>query len=164
MSEKPILFSAPMVRAILEGRKTQTRRAAHVSVPVPLADAARRCPYWADTLWVRETWFSPPKPHNDCLGYAADNDFPHGVAYRMRPSIHMPRTASRITLRVTSVRFERLQDISWNDALAEGVRANGVLPWSPVDAFRELWDSINFDRAPWRSNPWVWVIEFERRP
>lgn len=193
MTSRPIIFSAPMVRAILAGTKTQTRR---VITPQPewtngaawywrhprydngdgvnyfhsvwvtdsVQRAMLRCAPWqaGDTLWVRETWYSPPRPLNDCLGYAADGDHPHGQTYRQRPSIHMPRAAARIQLRVTSVRVERLQEISDADARAEGVELELIHRLGGGPAFRELWDSINAERAPWSSNPWVWVVEFER--
>jgi len=227
VKERPILFSAPMVRAILEGRKTQTRRtvkpqpafdphreqwswenkAGHIAwsgtrpQAAALLGAREICPYGqpGDRLWVRETWglarplrdsegvvddeleWSGSIPKADprgkrlmddwCVGYAAD-----GCEGRMRPSIHMPRWASRLTLEVTGVRVERLQDISEEDALAEGVGAlsyggaediwlgDGEDTRDPRVAFRWLWDSINGGR-PWRcwdDNPWVWVVEFRR--
>lgn len=195
MSEKPIIFSADMVRAILEGRKTQTRR---VVKPQPsgglrwnavvvnghggwtdMHGDPRGCPYGKTDcrLWVRETWgYSAALPtsahytrddstwcaYPDMRGYKADD--PPGN-WCWKPSIHMPRWASRITLQVTDVRVERVQDISEADAMAEGVVA-----WhDTVDGtvyrpeFHLLWDSINATRGfGWSANPWVWVIEFER--
>lgn len=187
MTEKPILFSAPMVRAILNGTKTQTRRtvkpqpeAAHGGEPYwhiggyrawqyrGVTDPARMgthnpivCPYGepGDRLWVREAWYSPPAPLNDCLGYVADGDHPHGVIYRKRPSIHMPRWASRITLEVTGVRVERLQDISTHDCWAEGIPSSPDV--NPRHEYEELWTSIN-GPGSWKVNPWVWCIEFRR--
>jgi len=81
---------------------------------------------------------------------------------RWRPSIFMPRWASRITLEVTGVRVERLQDISEADAIAEGIERPNNPVWYAVDEYQHLWDQINAKRAPWASNPWVWVIEFKR--
>lgn len=146
MKTRPILFSGPMVRAILEGRKTQTRRVVKPQ-PAHCADLpmgkdltfASACPYGqpGDRLWVRETWavgtlfdYVRPSllPKPDCesklaVDYAAN---PRRIWHsedqgRWRPSIHMPRWASRITLEITSVRVERLQDISHKDAIAEGL-------------------------------------------
>ena len=223
--ERPIIFSGPMVRAILDGRKTQTRR---VVKPQPPADRPRHC--WWDApiygwtwdteptadwfkvkspyavgmrLWVRETWQMmyatpdtwmggseveedwgpiPERPDGRWADYAADgHDGP------FRPSIHMPRWASRITLEITDVRVERVRDISRDDAFAEGVdrvdpyETNSELPpgmpacfrnyqtdgWfagDPVASFRTLWDSINGNRpgCSWADNPWVWVVSFRR--
>jgi hypothetical protein len=238
-TEKPILFSAPMVRAILEGRKTQTRRVAKLCdgngtakllrlkapyaarlvdgvgpVWSPYADAPEE-PYPADRLtspygqpggllYVRETWGINSPTYGDtparlltaghvargCLEYradSADDKGDHPSIQRWRPSIHMPKWASRLWLRVTDVRVERVQDISEDDAIAEGVSVprefTGVdmdnqpienpaaKDWHPVDAFADLWDSINGDRRDsegeplhysWADNPWLWVISFER--
>jgi len=216
MSERPILFSGPMVRAILEGRKTQTRRVLRVpDHPAVLrwsVDSEHRavaiahseqvldqyittfphgrvpCRYGVpgDRLWVRETWADVRK-----LGLDRDL-FPVGAAWkadhdadalriakeygaRWRPSIHMPRWASRLTLLVEAVRVERLQDISEADAKAEGVQWPDCDDFEPVYlgslcmysgparvAFKRLWDSINAKTHPWDSNPWVWVITFRR--
>lgn len=186
MNEHPILFSSEMVRAILEGRKTQTRR---VIKPQPYWEVGRDimqypldCPYGqpGDRLWVRETWASHPqlnkvKPkHLNCaeIYYRAtcDND----SHYSWRPSIHMPRWASRITLEVTGVRVERVRDITAEDAVKEGWQedcgwdnfTNGQVfrsdtPVSVID-FAYLWDSINAKRGhSWESNPWVFVVEFK---
>jgi hypothetical protein len=187
MTERPILFSAEMVRAILEGRKTQTRRAIK---PVPTFNGGGAChdadalqqdyvePYWVfpkickygapgDLLWVRETWFDPQMDGGRVL-YAADQPEVHPI-HRRRPSIHMPRWASRITLRITDVRVERLQDISEDDAIAEGVKPCTSTGWNGEnlvvmtarEAFADLWNDINGPGA-WDANPWVWVIAFER--
>jgi len=220
--ERPILFSGPMVRAIIAGRKTQTRRVVrgmpHDAVNVrlvgedlkfgeysgPEAQPGRYgrvpCPYGqpGDRLWVRETWAKPTDARStkfaDVVLYAADfTDRWRGHAHfdgNWRPSIHMPRKASRITLEITGVRVERLQDISGDDAKAEGLRCwtkdgtvykwglaerhvsgelDPVVPWSEmprthIRAWAAAWDSINGTRAPWDSNPWVWVIEFKEVP
>ena len=214
--EKPILFNSEMVCAILDNRKTQTRR---VIKPQPICpqleqhgfyDVTRGellcCPYAenvGDLLWVREAHAIVPR-----TAYAASRDddgqpLPHRVSpdgadwaiyregwdrckpCRWRPSIHMPRWASRLTLEVTGVRVERVQSISHEDALAEGVVAFTVSPgtapasypitfYSPGphdeggypqarEAFENLWDSINAKRGyGWDVNPWVWVVEFGR--
>ena len=169
MKERPILFSAPMVRALLAGTKTQTRRIAKGLAlewlsegfePTFVADDANRlCPYGkpGDRLWVREAW---AKTH--CLGHemfvyrAEDNRTDYGGPWK--PSIHMPRLASRILLEIVSVRIERLQDISEADAEAEGtpIPCGG---W--VGGYRNLWESIN-GPGSWDSNSWVWVVEFKR--
>lgn len=201
MTERPILFSAPMVRAILDGRKTQTRRVVkrelsgrvkavgsprnwHLDDP----NAVLACPYGqpGDRLWVRETfnWSSerdllPREPHKLCrerAGYldnrvvwAADGTRVHpefGKAV-WRPSIHMPRWASRITLEVTAVRVERLNDISEADAIAEGCAGWGWHdPFSgdadgqtPQEEYAQLWEKIN-GAGSWDANPWVWIVEF----
>jgi len=175
VKERPILFSGPMVRAILAGRKTQTRRVVkpqHIPAGVRTLrwenqDAAElqhsaRCPYGVpgDRLWVRETWQPGP---DDCVYYRADND-PNENQWK--PSIHMPRWASRITLEVVSVRVERVQDIGHIGAKAEGVEIcdydGRLLPWQrQIGNFQKLWDSIN-GKGSWGSNPWVWVVEFRR--
>jgi hypothetical protein len=184
VEESPILYSGPMVRAIMEGRKTQTRRVAklnssgrvfrgiwnwHIEDP----DAILACPYGVagDRLWVRETMYAPPKPLKDCLGYAADGDFPHGQTYRIVPSIFMPRWACRLRLEIVSVRLDRLQDISEGDAQAEGwFFKNHPMDqvYDPVVMdtarlwYKDLWDSINGKKHPWSSNPLVWVVEFKK--
>ena len=180
MKSRPILFSGPMVRAILEGRKTQTRRAVkfnashriqlhgkqwHVEDP----DAVMGCPYGQkmDRLWVRETFAdtrleSQRKPWT----YRADESDIDRDMYplKWKPSIFMPREASRITLEITSVRVERLNEISEEDAIAEGTSFDAAIMCEPDRArraYKLLWNSIN-GPGSWDKNPWVWVIEFEQ--
>lgn len=182
MKEIPIIFSAPMVRAILAGKKHQTRRL--VKPDGVLVDGGGqpftqrwdgseqvnwrrdvRCPYGVagDKLWVRETWRHQASPHTvSSCRYRVD-ETPENDHYQWRPSIFMPRWASRITLEVTSVRAERLQEISEADAAAEGIAH--VPPDSRlVPLYAQLWDSLNAKRAPWASNPWVFVVSFQRLP
>lgn len=187
MKERPILFSAPMVRAILEGRKTQTRRIIKpqpefignstawrwdgkkgsfrgaMGTHIEEMNISSYSPYGlpGDRLWVRETFmFSHHdfREKTDHFLYRATSPGGDTDAYeppRWTPSIHMPRCASRIDLLVKNVRVERLQDISVEDAEAEGIK-NGELFY-----FKELWESINGTES-WLKNPWVWVVEFER--
>lgn len=234
MKERPILFSGPMVRAILEDRKTKTRRLPGLeeinSYPGSLVGISARpdilgrefgyqglcpndyyiaekykrdyrdnpgiyhwfigsqgkntldvipvkCPYGGvgDRLWVRETWATPgnydhikPSELTKSLWfeiiYRANERYP--LYYHWRPSIFMPRWASRILLEVISVRVERLQDITDDDAKAEGMTAwhdtaNGTV-YRPE--FELLWQSINGKTSghSWNDNPWVWVIEFRK--
>jgi len=190
MMERPILFSAPMVRALLDGTKTQTRRLVkpqprRVDGGVPFGDApawahaepgsaVMRCPYGkrGERLWVRETWARDDE--DGALMYRADlgRDMNadaweqgrlEGVPrYRWKPSIHMPRTASRMTLEVTGVRVERLHQISRGDAMAEGCPfANMQDGESPVRWYEYLWRAINGPDS-WDANPWVWVVEFRK--
>ena len=180
--ERPILFSGEMVKAILAGRKTQTRRvvkpqpdggpwpnaASHIEWCDLVADtdyyvASGHCPYGkvGDRLWVRESWLRIGASAD--VWYKADDVFLEGST-PWRPSIHMPRWASRITLEIIGIRVEELRAISEEDAKREGVVAwhdtsNGTV-YKPE--FRALWDSINDKRGyGWGMNPWVWVIEFE---
>ena len=203
MSEKPILFNTEMVCAILDGRKTQTRRVIKPQPPdgkKPMVDPfygtygyeradEKRTPYAiGDILWVRETWKNATgDPAGggyalfDTYVYKADgkakDDYPVDelmVEDRWHPSIHMPRQAARLFLRVTGVRIERLQAIQTMDAVAEGADArwyqdewgNPIYENTPIDVFSELWDStIKKSDLPlygWDANPWVWVISFER--
>lgn len=183
MKERPILFSAPMVRAILDGTKTQTRRVVKsrpdknmgprcVLLPNELAGEVNagdytNCPYGqpGDRLWVRET-FHTVDGHR--AFYRADynhnpkGDKEHGIVWT--PSIHMPRWASRIALEVTGVRAEPLQDISDADVESEGIQeivdAGIDHDGWPRDAYRALWEQIN-GPGSWSANPWVWVIEFK---
>ncbi|MBQ1763076.1 MAG: hypothetical protein IIZ92_09290 [Aquincola sp.] len=219
MREGPILFSAPMVRALLAGTKSQTRR---IVKPQPThfnpagtprrvnpdggPSAMVRCPYGqpGDRLWVRETWRASPQydwaaprevPKGSPVYYeaTADDDFEANAdnfdfhpSVLCRPSVFMPRWASRITLEVTGVRVERLQDISEADAIAEGIERGadfpgwyrGPLPGDseglaeagrafkvptafPRLAYRALWESIN-GPGSWDADPWVWVVAFKR--
>jgi hypothetical protein len=233
MRERPILFSAPMVRAILEGRKSQTRRIVKPQPVQPAADCHPknvakhpapyldaycsqrktpenprgmsdqwcwwqvddrqclpmfRCPYGqpGGRLWVRETWARNTNQVSDThmdtsVVYRADGEKRaqnNGTDLPWRPSIHMPRWASRILLEITGVRVERLQKISEADAQAEGIEWNpnldplgpckwrhygqpntGIYPAS--SSFETLWKSIN-GAGSWDANPWVWVVEFKR--
>ena len=252
MTERPILFSGPMVRAILAGRKTETRRVVDlrlrraVGTPhVPegcvlqfwypgaklrsgyMPDDARSSwqverlcgpacepspkgiypptghvdwrgpvdgwpgpydgrhpvswgtlPFWPGLrLWVKETWQESDSGPDL---YAADYDSKeHAGVERWRPSIYMKRASSRITLEVTGVRVEPLQAITEDAALAEGMQKSRGGMWcgaphdahgfprqfnTAVEAFHDLWDAINGKRAPWDSNPWVWIVTFKRLP
>lgn len=223
VAEHPILFSAPMVRALRENRKTVTRRTRGLDKINVAPDAwtldrsdggwfvftkpsepfggqptvtvrSIRCPYGVagDRLWTRETF-----AHNYCLGHRKDGDqrFLHYRAdlpddkneamtanhafglMKFKPSIHMPRWASRDTLEVISARPERLSAITETDAKAEGIERvvsfgayetfvnyGAGLPAHllPVDSLRSLWDSINGKTLPWSKNPWAWRVEFRR--
>jgi hypothetical protein len=183
MKEHPILFADEMVRAILDGRKTQTRRLAK-----PTADGMfdLYCPWTVgDRLWVRECWATIPQygPYSTAsVSYRADNghqyvEFEHISTWaqlsaekngqRWRPSIHMPRWASRITLEITGLRLEKLQAISEADAIAEGLSPHTMRIGGACTArhkFSELWESIYGKRlhCDWLANPYVWVIQFER--
>ena len=189
MKERPILFSAPMVRAILDGRKTQTRRIVKNIGIVPgigeilkgsddIKEWPELCPYGkpGDRLWVRETF----KQHDEVISYKADGtwitDFQHTGGINPHenitwiPSIHMPRNASRILLEITGVRVERLQDISECDAKAEGSYVCDYFGRRLLDqssnqgcykwGYRSIWESLN-GTGSWDLNPFVWVIEFK---
>lgn len=199
MKAKPILFNGDMVRALLDGRKTQTRRVIKPqptvadgrtelrgsrgrssNVPTGQEQSFDWMALWekGDLLWVRETFASRYFDDGD-HGYRADWNVSTIVPEpKWTPSIHMPRTASRLTLRIKDVRVERVQDISENDALAEGVFTGppdddgwvslshkpGGGKYSDGEAkhaFRSLWRSVNKPGRGWESNPWVWVVEFE---
>ncbi|MXS94422.1 ASCH domain-containing protein [Serratia marcescens] len=221
MKERPVIFNGEMVRAILDGRKTQTRRALNWKRQ-PYTEIAERddgslwpwaedgerggdiwfsCPFGevGDRLWVRETWQGPlvDEEHLDdyranadkfqtpeFCEYAADGgarpefcDLDDNARQGWRPSIHMPRWASRITLEITAVRVERLNDISEEDAEAEGIDMEALydsqdcydciadhnMTGRPTvtGAFKYLWESI-YGVDSWNANPWVWVIEFRR--
>ncbi|HDV9412925.1 TPA: hypothetical protein RKV49_002396 [Raoultella ornithinolytica] len=223
MKERGMIFNGEMVRAILDGRKTQTRR---IMAPQPADDIERSafpnpdaigwksslkhkhgsttahfCPFGAvgDRIWVRETFQGPlfdyeqmeafledsskfEKP--EFCQYAADGghrpeyqDADDNLRYGWRPSIHMPRWASRITLEITDVRVERLNAISEEDAEAEGINMEALADSqdrydciadhnmtgrpTATGAFKYLWESI-YGAENWQANPWVWVIEFKR--
>ncbi|WP_199102394.1 hypothetical protein [Aquitalea sp. ASV11] len=204
MKERPILFSAPMVRALLNGSKTQTRRVVKLrnGQYLPPSESAdrpgwqqllRNCPYGipGDRLWVKETWglellWGAAGEGSISRGYEIRYRAggKHGFTYEgpdsetdpflryydtqkgnWRPSIYMPYWASRILLDITSVRVERLQDISEADALAEGVM--GCKPelvsndcwYCPEELYSMLWTKIH-GHGSWNTNPWVWVLAF----
>lgn len=194
--ERGILFSSAMVLAMLEDRKTSTRRLIRDEWWRCLdpddaddrAAAVLQCPFGVagDRLWVRET-FSLDKDldlvapgdvlDGSAVWYAADGLLRAGRRKcvspddrgRKRPGIHMPRWASRITLEITDVRVQRLQDISEDDARAEGVTPDADCLTNRcarphVDRFFDLWDEINGKRAGWRLNPWAWALTFRRLP
>ena len=201
MKERPILFSAPMVRALLAGTKTQTRRifkpdrmtwdangryttyamrggelSTTGSGPFKPSSWLHYCPYGqpGDRLWVRESFARVPTAcGSEDIVFAADyqdgSDRAAGVRYT--PSIHMPRAVSRITLEITSVRVERLQDIDLADALAEGISDTGALildsagneQGGPIAEYAVLWEQIN-GPGSWDANPWVWVLDFKGLP
>ncbi|EAZ4936077.1 hypothetical protein [Salmonella enterica] len=218
MKERGMIFNGEMVRAILDGRKTQTRR---IMRNQPAGDTPETpvmvrkknwafqwyddrygesgffpCPFGqpGDRIWVRETYQGPLFDYEHMEAYLEDSsefEKPEFCVYRAdgkpapefydaddnlhccwRPSIHMPRWASRLTLEITDVRVERLNDISQEDAQAEGMELTGWRPTysdpdsggdyqTPYDNFAELWESI-YGEGSWQANPWVWVIEFKR--
>jgi hypothetical protein len=230
MKERPILFSSPMVRAILDSRKTQTRRAVkpqpivHTNGSIEwhsprydngdgvnyfhtfelqglMKDWVKTCPYGVpgDRLWVRETFYCDYVFAGDhaksCVGCVnckhTDDDrikqWREELYYRAdvpsgkfedagywsepgsywKPSIFMPRWASRITLEITDVRVQRLQEISEEDAKAEGcfgVSVHESYPFTCREDYQQLWNEINGKKAPWASNPWVWAVSFRRLP
>jgi hypothetical protein len=175
--EHPILFSAPMVLALLDGRKTQTRRVVKLppgyqfdgvraraavlcSLPrQPTGARVVRCPYGfpGDRLWVRETWAPSQGDERPWCEYRADCADP--LAIKWKPGIYMPRRLSRIILEITDVRVQRLHDITEEDARAEGV---ALSRWRPaaLDAFEHLWQQINGDGS-WEANPYVWALTFQ---
>lgn len=188
---KPILFNTDMVRAILEGRKTVTRRAAKPQPDIvsPHETNPFICFYsflksgdvlvkWTphkpgDILYVRETWAENPYPDGGYMyrAFPGDGCSPEkedaamrSMGLKWRPSIHMPREAARIILRVTDVRVERLQDIAEDDIAREGIQSKKP-EWLKTE-FADLWNSTvkPADHAlySWAANPWVWVIQFER--
>ena len=205
MKARPILFNTDMVKAILAGQKTQTRRMVKLpkdcywlseedgtwidsnlehgfwhaeELPCPFGEA----PFNGqpgDLLYVREAFsgpycmeatedfpaIAPSVWPTDCgIHYWADGNPHYGDWTHPRPSIHMPRWASRLTLEITDVRVERLQEINGADARAEGFSGgHGAIPGygysaTPVEHFVHVWDSIY---SNWKSNPWVWVVEFK---
>lgn len=218
MAIKPILFNTEMVRAILDGRKTCTRRSVSFRqflgmlpdkcknaapdeflkgkrmmfkpycdmTDAELIMTAYKAPYKyepGDILYVRETWCALPVNEaghmrgHSVYYYKADGDLrPEGWRGKWKPSIHMPKEAARIWLRVTDVRVERLQDVTENGAKAEGAIDNRGFIHSPENEydsihtarehFTEIWNNTikksDLDRFGWNANPWVWMIEFER--
>ena len=186
MKERPILFSAAMVGALLDGSKTQTRRAVKGGVTDYDGALARDsvCPYGrpGDQLWVREAirWAGEADGITAST-YAADGALTVADAWPWKrvflPSMHCPRGLSRIQLEVTGIRVERLQDISEADAIAEGIEQlesphAGVALYrdyaaghdstvSPIHSYTTLWEKIN-GTSSWAANPLVWVVEFKR--
>lgn len=163
----PLLFSAPMVRALLAGRKTQTRRLYYQRSrrPHPIAQARAR----NDWVWGRETTMAVGKR----VAYRADSAVTIAAGQRWTPSIHMPKARTRLWLPLGGVRVERLQAITDADARAEGIfrlvgcGTDDAWGWggdghhaTPRDAYRALWDSINGENEPWASNPLVVVLTF----
>ena len=181
MKERPILFSAPMVRALLAGTKTQTRR---IVKRLPLrinreinemevdvanienGEFAKRVPCHmgkpGDRIYVRETW--QVAGGNSGIWYAATDsktDEGNSPVTNWRPSTHMPKELARIWLEITGVRVERLQDISTEDCISEGLNTTLREYDAEVnlrDQFQELWESTGGD---WAANPWVWAIDFK---
>ena len=201
MAIKPILFNTEMVRAILDGRKSCTRRickdANEYTVPdmdfynadrrtyavhnfvdkehtEQLSTAERTCPICTgDILYVRETWKEAPKGYYYYEDWQKDDI---ADVTKWKPSIHMPKEAARIWLKVTDVRVERLQEMTLKDFKAEGIYddyktyseiyTDHLRQMAYPKVFARLWNSTikkaDLDRYGWKANPWVWVIEFER--
>jgi hypothetical protein len=192
VKERPILFSTPMVKAILEGRKTVTRRVVKgrplewlqpcMFTPEFVADQGNNnCPYGqpGDILWVRETWCRDQENEGSFL-YRASNpdawDEGEPSSSPWKPSIHMPRAACRLRLEILSITVEKLQDISEEDAIREGIEPqpafenipqwkdytnNGCTTGWPCVSFASLWQSIN-GKESWDANPFCWVINFRK--
>ncbi|MER8959353.1 hypothetical protein [Mesorhizobium sp. M0701] len=203
MTDRPILFSAPMVRALLAGTKTQTRRVISTkpSRKVNLFDGTWSESYvldpgnqtwrdqaypWrvGDKLYVREAWRTESRAYDDLAPSVMDADYP--VIYeadadwslnksvgRLRPGMHMPRWASRLTLTVSDIRVQRLQEINDEDAVAEGVDQNGAVagqdvdidggwwPGGPRNQYSRLWNGLNEPRGfGWDVDPWVVAVSF----
>lgn len=182
----PMLFNTEMVKAILDGRKTCTRRVLKHPFEVhpngfitkPHGND-RLCPYTppyqpGDILYVRETWSeirNADGSHKKYV-YKASDQYPFGesgyiIKFKWKPSIHMPKEAARIWLKVTDVRVERLQEMDKTDALKEGIDPRLCLNLShALTKFKKIWDSTikksDLDIYGWDADPWVWVIEFER--
>ncbi len=203
---KPILFSTPMVQAILRGEKTQTRRIIKIDKGEKIEfdnyetrkcfivvgkDYVKslKCPYKVgDILWVRETWH--PKRHSFPIGLpfeykATAKEDGNPTDEPWKPSIFMPKEACRIFLKLKNIRIERLNDISENDAIAEGIerwteermkskpthykvyfqncKPEDLISYTsdPIDSYETLWQKINGEKS-WAENPFVWVYEFER--
>ena len=187
---KPIIFSTPMVKAILEGRKTQTRRVIKIDdapenwkISIDGTSIVRTEPYdiklpryaAGDILWVRETWATVSSGIIEYKAtyiepYTGSTEIDHiGKKIAWRPSIYMPREAARIFLRVTNVRVERVQEITVDDCRLEGCCCSDCLQTGPHSPdckcdtlFYNTWNDINAKRGyGWDTNPWVWVYEFE---
>lgn len=166
MKERPILFSCEMVRAILEGRKTMTRRILKqkaVDWLPTLSDISIACKpstglchigYPGDRLWVRETW----NKFGDYHAYRATDEDVYPEK-KWRSPIFMPRVASRILLEITDVRVERLKEITAADCVCEGIEFESDV-FTTYNKFRRLWKSINGPES-WGRNPWIWVITFK---
>jgi hypothetical protein len=190
MREIPILFTGPMVNAIRENRKTQTRRIvtpqpndSWSKPPIGVSESGHwvshgcqsnlKCPYGTvrDHLWVREAWAHVIVGNQIDYLYRADHHT--GIEkkngdQKWKPSIHMPKVACRLMLEVTGVKVERVQEISETDAIAEGCSGDrfatghgNIEEVSPSEQYKELWEKINGPNS-WASNPFVWVIEFQR--
>ena len=217
MKTRPIIFNGEMVRAILEERKTQTRRVIKSQPLYPglekmvytlhpfapssvkgtpaeginialeenvwchedwvgnIVGVQGKCPYGVpgDRLWVRETFFydgtdNPPGIHYRASANQADEEWFKEEGWKWKPSIFMPRKFSRITLEITNIRVERVQDITPADYRAEGISTFYPAKMNSLDVepmyrqrWIDLWDSINAKKHLWESNPWVWIIEFK---
>lgn len=194
MKERPILFSAPMVRALMAGKKTQTRREVkdrHLLGGPPVEELLKLCPYGqpGDRLWVKETFFDVRPWRHAPIFAGVTGDFIYRAEYEYReqrrqgkvigchpwrPSIFMRRVESRLMLELVSVRVERLQEITREDAVAEGVFFDVYLEGYTADgeagcfhvsdpriAYAKLWEKLN-GAGSWAANPWVWVLEFKR--
>ena len=195
MKEKPIIFNSEMVRAVLEDRKSQTRRTKGLEIINEYPNSWEKvtcdhgsylfqhkethsapwmkCPYGqpGDLLWVRETfclaWNDPDHVFYKADGHEVNYHSPDGVLVAgkspWKPSIHMSRLNSRITLAIVSVRVERVQAISLEDIASEGIRCKVPICGGGKQLFVKLWDSINKTRGyGWKKNPWVWAIKFRR--
>lgn len=210
VKERPIIFSGAMVRAILEGRKTQTRRIVSFgnSKPFTLARSwpyvkkledgtwmwsdspdfnyppeymrdGVKCPYGraGDRLWVRETFYHPKGAPRMPVEYKANLEPQQAEAMRWKPSIHMPRWASRIDLEITGIRVERVQEITEKDAIAEGMPSRTLalknsesssISFGPIIMFGNHWNKlfgykgVGDEPYHYGNNPWVWVISFNK--
>jgi hypothetical protein len=195
MKEHPAIFSSEMVRAILEDRKTMTRRVCKDQTPNRYFYAENimthpygkvyfgwaknisglpfflptKCPYGqvGDRLWVKETYHSGNQGIIYRESYGNDG-CPEFIPKKWKPSIYMPRWASRITLEITNIRVERLQEITNKDLIKEGypIKDDLYVEYGKYENAKEwfitLWDSINGKKYPWESNSWVWCLEFKK--
>lgn len=186
MKERPIIFTGESVRAILDSRKMQTRR---IIKPQFQADRVSwgcvggkgfgflfdgepdqfvKCPYGepGDFLYVKETWWQhihdyAEKTQTHPIHFADDQPNAAAGWVKMSP-LFLPRSLSRITLEITAICVQRLQDMTGNDVLYEGLPGPFATNGTALIAFAQLWDKINGKKHPWASNPWVWVIEFQK--